>query len=419
MDPLSITASLVAILGVARSAIDYLDRIRQFSPTYTKLLEEVRSAELVLSNLERLSHDLKPDSTYQDCLQRLVSDGHLASFKSTVERLSSRLKRLLEQKHNGKALLWPFKETEIKEAIASIERYKTLCQLALAGDNSRMAQAMRSKVLDLEQGMQSIGNRIDHEQRKEVLQWLSSVQPSVKRQDVNDRHVSGTGQWFLEREELRKWAESQDSLPIWCRGPPGAGKTDLFSLLVSFLRERAVGSEIAITYFYCDYREAQLQTPLYIISTLLEQLAASRTDVPPPVQKCFDKFKKKSERPKLKDLADVFRQVVENCQGTYVLLDALDECEAHTRKTLLNVLKDLASGPAKIKILFTSRPHLDDITGIFDSVSQMEIKASREDIKTFVLHSIENHDTAKQIMHEDLKERIVTVLLDYSDGMYA
>lgn len=249
MDPLGITASILAILGITRNTIKYLDRIRQFSPTYKRLLEEVRGVETVLSDLKTLSHDSKADPAHKASLQCLQRDGHLAKFQSTVEGLCSRLESLLQQKNSGRALLWPLKETEIKDILASIERQKILCGLAIAGDHVTLAQQVRSKVLDLEQGMEKIGSRINQEQREETLQWLSAVQPSVKRQDVNTRHVSGTGQWFLD--ELRDWVQDPHAHPvIWCHGLPGAGKTDLFSHLVdSLLGSLVAGSETMITYF--------------------------------------------------------------------------------------------------------------------------------------------------------------------------
>ena len=49
----------------------------------------------------------------------------------------------------------------------------------------------------------------------------------------------------------------------------------------------------------------------------------------------------------------------------------------------------------------------------------MEIKASHEDIKTFVFQSIEKHETAMEIMNDELQERIVATLIKYSEDMYA
>ena len=43
--------------------------------------------------------------------------------------------------------------------------------------------------------------------------------------------------------------------------------------------------------FHFDYYEAQLQTSLYIIWTSLEQIAASKNETSPPVQRCFENIR--------------------------------------------------------------------------------------------------------------------------------
>lgn len=420
MDVVSAASSIITILAVIRKTIKYIEEIREFPSKCERLLTELRSTEIVLSDLETLSSDSRTDSTRRDAIRDLNQpDGPLASFRSKVEHFSSRIQSLLSRRKAGVVLLWPLRETEIMDFVASLERQKTLCSLAIAGNHVALSQELKNTFSTVGNSVKRMEHLLDQEHGTEILHWLSPEQLSEKHQDINARHTDGTGQWFLNRDELRSWLEDQASNPIlWCRGHPGAGKTDLFSLLVNVLKEQAVESETGITYFYCDYREAQIQSSSYILSALLRQLAASKHSIPPAIQDFFLKFGKKRERPKLVDLKAVFRRVLEDYRGTFVLIDALDECDIRTRQQILQVFKDLASDLKQIKILFTSRPHLDDITKIMGSIPYIEIEANAQDIKTFVVQSIEKTDTVMEFMNDELKNEIVEVLLERSRGMY-
>jgi len=68
---------------------------------------------------------------------------------------------------------------------------------------------------------------IDTEGR-EILQWLSPLEPQIRHQDVRTGRLDGVGNWVLEASEFRKWRDAEDGYiepVLFCYGSPGVGKT--------------------------------------------------------------------------------------------------------------------------------------------------------------------------------------------------
>jgi len=69
---------------------------------------------------------------------------------------------------------------------------------------------------------------IDAENRQ-ILQWLSPLEPQKRHQGVRIGRLDGVGNWALETAEFRKWSEEDGcgDPVLFCYGNPGVGKTFL------------------------------------------------------------------------------------------------------------------------------------------------------------------------------------------------
>ena len=65
---------------------------------------------------------------------------------------------------------------------------------------------------------------------KQIMRWLSPLEPNKRHQGVRTDRLDGVGDWFLETSEFRDWRSSKggaDKAVLFCSGNPGVGKTYL------------------------------------------------------------------------------------------------------------------------------------------------------------------------------------------------
>ena len=68
---------------------------------------------------------------------------------------------------------------------------------------------------------------IDDEERQ-ILRWLSPLEPQQRHQDVRTDRLDGVGNLVLETSEFRERSDAEDSCVdpvLFCYGNPGVGKT--------------------------------------------------------------------------------------------------------------------------------------------------------------------------------------------------
>ena len=73
-------------------------------------------------------------------------------------------------------------------------------------------------------------NNIVADEIREIMQWLSPLNPRGRHHDVRTDRVDGVGNWLLETNEFREWRSSEggtDKAVLFCSGGPGVGKTYL------------------------------------------------------------------------------------------------------------------------------------------------------------------------------------------------
>ena len=75
-------------------------------------------------------------------------------------------------------------------------------------------------------------NSAPPDDRSEILEWLSPLEPRVRHRDIGARRVDSIGAWLLETEEFRRWhngkREDRSHHPtLFCDGNPGVGKSHI------------------------------------------------------------------------------------------------------------------------------------------------------------------------------------------------
>ena len=66
--------------------------------------------------------------------------------------------------------------------------------------------------------------------RSQLLNWLSPLDPGLRHSDIQERRVNDVGKWLMKTEEFKRWCrldgEGEDNMTVlFCYGNPGVGKT--------------------------------------------------------------------------------------------------------------------------------------------------------------------------------------------------
>jgi NACHT domain len=150
---------------------------------------------------------------------------------------------------------------------------------------------------------------------------------------------------------------------------------------------------------------------------LLQQLFQHRPDISSDLRSLYDGHHRKETRPTLDELSKLLQTEVRSSSRVFIMVDALDECSEanNTRHKLLVELAKLT----KARIFITSRPHIKDVPEYFETYLTMEIRASDDDIRKYVLERISTQRRIDRFVQRDetLKEEISNAIVRTANGM--
>jgi hypothetical protein len=163
-----------------------------------------------------------------------------------------------------------------------------------------------------------------------------------------------------------------------------------------------------IVYHFCDFAGRKSERSVVILQQFLRQILqdANATQL-----SLLEERRESSDNPSVKELSQVFSDVARVKANTYIVVDALDECD--DRKALIPILLEFAK--AGIKVLATSRD-IPDIRKYFRTERSIEIRARRSDLENFVANSFQECDYFDSFSPN---ATIVSTIVDQAGGMCA
>ena len=136
MDPLSVTASVIAVLQLTGEVIGYLNDVRDAPNECQQCAIEASSLQNLLINLRyRLEQGHTSDPWFTAVRSLNVENGHLDRYKQALEQLQSRVDVGNGVQKIKRRLVWKFSKAEIAGILARMERLKTLVSIALEMDH--------------------------------------------------------------------------------------------------------------------------------------------------------------------------------------------------------------------------------------------------------------------------------------------
>ncbi|KAF2818132.1 ankyrin, partial [Ophiobolus disseminans] len=286
---------------------------------------------------------------------------------------------------------------------------------------SKISQAIKDDTNSIRTQVSAIQSAVDNVQREQisasqriVLEWISSSDYPTQQSDIIKRRQEGTGQWFLDAPEVARWL-SEAKATLFCPGIPGAGKTMVAAIAIDYLLNSAQNSAYGVAYVYCNYKSQANQDTASILAAILKQLGQGRSSALGPVERLHRKHLSHGTRPSLDEIFSALRDVVAQYPYVFIVVDALDECQRETRRQLLSKLRVLQK-EADLRLTATSRfvPYVEDA---LRPAIRLEVKASNEDLKQFVVGQICRLPRCVQrdkALQDLVQERVVEAV----DGMF-
>ncbi|KAG8824798.1 hypothetical protein FRC18_010442 [Serendipita sp. 400] len=281
------------------------------------------------------------------------------------------------------------------------------------------------KILD---SLNDVQSRQKDDDRYTFLQSISGIQCSVHHKKNFTGVLQDTGNWLLEDPDFITWKESNSVL--WLHGIPGSGKTKLTAILIDHL----IKEDHRVAYFYCirDTKEQERADPVEILRAILRQLVSlipdELFDDDSVVKQCVkerEETKKKGEKPSAPDQDQCVKWILQltTQYSTTIVIDALDECDNHTRHHLFKALTTIVKPQSLVRIFVSSRDD-QDIVQHLNGRKNIRIDASKntEDIRRFVQNEIKVAIDEKRLLRgnvkQELKELIIDKLQNSAQGMF-
>ena len=136
MDPLSVTASIIAVLQLTGEVIGYLNDVKDAPNECQQCAIEASNLQNLLINLRyRLERGHTGDPWFTAVRSLNVENGHLDQYKQALEQLQSRVDVGNGAQKIKRRLVWKFSKAEVAGILARMERLKTLVSIALEMDH--------------------------------------------------------------------------------------------------------------------------------------------------------------------------------------------------------------------------------------------------------------------------------------------
>ncbi|KAL2186498.1 Pkinase-domain-containing protein [Thermothelomyces heterothallicus CBS 203.75] len=431
-DPLGTLANVLAVLKLAAAATQYIKEAKNGASERLRLRDELRSTTCLLEMLKDRLEDgesaedgdeasLKPPSI----TSLAAEDGPLALFKRVLEDIIDKLAPKDRLRRLAQPFTWPFDKKDVAELVATLERLKSHFNLIMQNDLVELAKLSHLKLDNIQRQVETATSRsLDNEAEKVIL-WISPLSYRARHLDVLNTARPGTGTWFLHHPVLNKWVNGELNV-LWCPGIPGAGKTilacpSIISSLVIDNLERHHGSATSLcTYVYCSYEKRREQTPVALLSSILQQvLQQSRSStLPEEVLSLYRLHSKHDTRPTLAQVTETLRAVTASFTVFRVIVDALDECAESDDDALRFISAVRSLGPS-VRLLCTSR-FSSVFERYFAEADSIEISARNEDIRIYLDSDIQQHPRLARHVHADpaLKQDIIEAITGEFRGMF-
>ena len=380
MDPVSIIGVVAAIQQLLLSVYSYGQGVRECKNEINALCSELLALKSPLEHIQLNfdvgflttdnSQDIESDELLRDA-QAALSSSMISSveFQQMLQNADDAVQEILERlsirpgklKSSLRKLVWPLNKVEIKRRIEHFDRLKSWFILATTTDNYAMCRESYLKICSIDmrsQRQESLQEkRATEKLQQDIRAWLAPSDPYDAHDAALNKHVKGTGSWFLDGP-LVDFVENGDAKILWLAGKPGSGKTVLLSAAIEAVQDRCTmnGESCPIIFFFCCFTNHDSQEPFNILGSILIQLYDTVPELWKTVEYEYAKRKmtphREPRRFEITILEELLLEGFKLAPKAFLFLDAINESKEN--ETILASIKRIQTQrPVRIMISCT------------------------------------------------------------------
>lgn len=249
---------------------------------------------------------------------------------------------------------------------------------------------------------------------------MSAPDPSSNYQKALEIRHTGTGTWFVKREEFATWKTKSSSF-LWLYGKPGSGKSVLAATINENIMDQCrLEPSTAVLFFCFDFADNEKQHHESMIRSFIIQLFTLNTHSFQALKSLRSSYG--LGQPSFNALLSLLREMIEHFQETFIIVDALDECKE--RENLLTILKKIADWKlAALHILVTSRKE-NDIEESMNMLSDEKLRIclegvqANDDICAYIHDRLQTDQNLKRWQkNAEVQQEIEETLISKANGM--
>jgi len=443
MDGVSIASSIAGLVAIADNTFSRIYSVYTYTKAVKGATKEIEELAAGIRTLSELLHGL------QLLLSQFESDlpapnlrlHHVNSCRQTLLKIQNKV-----DSHDPRAtdtsslerkirkLKWPFSTSEIKELLAEFDRHKGTINVAMTGDSlasilrgltrqDQMAEDIKKLKAAQEERWAMETHIAITTQRKKVLSFFGNVDPASRHHTNLKLHHPLTGLWLTEGDTFKTWLQNRNS-KMWLSGIPGAGKTVLAACVIEEALKESKKSH-AVAYFYCDYKDISTQDPFRILGSIAAQLARQDEEAFIHLEELFNSIHSEDGGHRNLETSELVKVVVQQTstfEDVSIIVDGLDECGSRAAEVVSSLLHLCSDTDSNVRAIFLSRDEYEIRELLSETFFHVNIAAQSEDLKLYVAAQIDSRERLVgrdqlRIRSKDLKQHIITTLVDGAQGM--
>jgi NACHT domain len=202
------------------------------------------------------------------------------------------------------------------------------------------------------------------ERDRQCLEDLRVTDPRDDKKRIEETKgglFQGSYLWILENVEFRRWCDNQQSRLLWIKGDPGKGKTMLLCGIIDELKKSTVETGL-LSFFFCQGTDSRINNAMAVLRGLIYLIIVQQPSLISHIRKKYDHAGKEllNDVNAWAALSEIFENILHDpsLKVTYLIIDALDECEKDLPKLLGSIVQHSAASP-NIKWIVSSRNRID------------------------------------------------------------